>query len=371
MTASNPIGPGLVINQPTTSGPPGPAGPMGPTGPAGAPGPVAGWVDGLAMDYSGPTTGNVAAGSCMDSTNTRILSLATYTGFDIAIVGAGGRDQAGAFAADTWIAQHLIENPSGADVLLASASFTAPTIPVGYGPRFRWIGTLYNANVGQLASFRQYGRNQDRTYFWNDPLGSFADGAAGPQVRVFPITVPVYPLGPGAAFSDFVGLWNVRVQTSALVGVSARVDFGVPPAPNACSVLAPLAVSDSETSTEELPLRAFAGGASLIATIPDGVLLFSQLRGWRESLFSGPPASPTPAAVSFNTDTLPVAAPGQTAFTLSQVPLPAEAANLLLFVNGASYVQGVSFTLAGAALTWLDVPFTLQTTDAIIAYYQA
>lgn len=65
---------------------------------------------------------------------------------------------------------------------------------------------------------------------------------------------------------------------------------------------------------------------------------------------------------------LPVTAPGQTAFVL---PVPYLAGGLaVLAVNGIVYAQGTHYTIAGTALTWLDVPFTLSVGDDLIVEYQ-
>lgn len=58
----------------------------------------------------------------------------------------------------------------------------------------------------------------------------------------------------------------------------------------------------------------------------------------------------------------------QTAFVLSQAPV----AGGLIFVtvNGITYEQGTNFTVSGTTLTWTNVPFSLGTTDRLVARYQ-
>lgn len=60
--------------------------------------------------------------------------------------------------------------------------------------------------------------------------------------------------------------------------------------------------------------------------------------------------------------------PAQTIFALSQTPVPGGL--ILVSVNGAIYEQGVSFTVAGTVLTWLNAPFALGVTDRLVARYQ-
>lgn len=58
----------------------------------------------------------------------------------------------------------------------------------------------------------------------------------------------------------------------------------------------------------------------------------------------------------------------QTVFTLSQACV----ANGLtvLDVNGVVYVEGLHYTVAGTVLTWLNVDFTLKSTDLVTIRYQ-
>lgn len=58
---------------------------------------------------------------------------------------------------------------------------------------------------------------------------------------------------------------------------------------------------------------------------------------------------------------------GQTVFALSQ---PAVAGLSILFINAAGYAEGTHYTIAGAVLTWLDVPFTLDPLDTLVVKYQ-
>lgn len=65
---------------------------------------------------------------------------------------------------------------------------------------------------------------------------------------------------------------------------------------------------------------------------------------------------------------LPVGVDGQTVFALPTAYLAGGLA--VVTVNGVVYAQGTNYTIVGTVLTWLDVPFTLQTVDSLIVEYQ-
>jgi hypothetical protein len=65
--------------------------------------------------------------------------------------------------------------------------------------------------------------------------------------------------------------------------------------------------------------------------------------------------------------TLTVASAGQTAFTLPTAP--ANAAGLMLLVNGGSYAGPANVTVTGTTLTWVNPSFGLTPSDQVIALY--
>jgi len=78
---------------------------------------------------------------------------------DVSIAGpiAGGRDQAGAFDAPSWIHFFFIYNPITGDVSsLSSASPTAPTLPTGY-TFFVRCGAVYFKDTSVLTQSAQLG----------------------------------------------------------------------------------------------------------------------------------------------------------------------------------------------------------------------
>lgn len=66
---------------------------------------------------------------------------------------------------------------------------------------------------------------------------------------------------------------------------------------------------------------------------------------------------------------LPIAADGQTVFTLPDFPAD-EFTKFWVEVNGVSYYNPASVTLSGLVLTWLEAKaFKLKTTDTLVACF--
>lgn len=79
---------------------------------------------------------------------------------------AGGRDQAGAFDAPSWIHFFFIYNPVTGDVSsLSSASPTAPTLPTGY-TFFVRTGAVWFSDISQLLITYQMGDRATYNTYW-------------------------------------------------------------------------------------------------------------------------------------------------------------------------------------------------------------
>lgn len=79
---------------------------------------------------------------------------------------AGGRDQAGAFSASSWIHFFFIYNPTSGDVSsLSSASPTAPTLPTGY-TFFVRCGSVYFNGLSQIMRSYQMGDKVTYSTLW-------------------------------------------------------------------------------------------------------------------------------------------------------------------------------------------------------------
>lgn len=83
---------------------------------------------------------------------------------------------------------------------------------------------------------------------------------------------------------------------------------------------------------------------------------------WKQFLTSGA------SGAAFFEDELVIGLAGQTAFTLSFARIASGL--VVLSVNGQVLAEGTNFTLVGTALTWLNIPFALETTDALVVRYQ-
>jgi hypothetical protein len=104
-----------------------------------------------------------------------------YTGTVSAVItaaGAGGLD-AGAEAANTWYAVHLIGDSTGVNspAALLSTSATAPTLPAGYN-KFRRIGWVRNNAASDFRKFNQDWGGQTRIYI-NDVVRSEVNAFSG------------------------------------------------------------------------------------------------------------------------------------------------------------------------------------------------
>lgn len=75
----------------------------------------------------------------------------------------------------------------------------------------------------------------------------------------------------------------------------------------------------------------------------------------------------SPASHQHIVQSVTVATNGQTAITLTQTPK--DSADIVVKVNGLSYDNGVSYSISGTTLTWLNIPFLLETTDSVVIEY--
>ena len=59
---------------------------------------------------------------------------------------------------------------------------------------------------------------------------------------------------------------------------------------------------------------------------------------------------------------------GQVTFIL--VTTPTDSKTLTFSVNGVEYGETAEYTVSGVTITWLDVPFTMETTDLVVVRYR-
>jgi len=133
---------------------------------------------------------------------------------------AGGRDQAGAFDASSWIHFFFIYNPITGDVSsLSSASPTAPTLPTGY-TFFVRVGSVWFNSIRRILTSYQMG---DRITFntrwvkWNEHV---ADIAAVDEVDVSDFVPATAKLVHGViGLSDGVSARKMWVASDASTAV--------------------------------------------------------------------------------------------------------------------------------------------------------
>jgi len=143
---------------------------------------------------------------------------------------AGGRDQAGAFTASSWIHFFFIYNPiTGDKSSLSSASPTAPTLPAGY-TFFVRVGSTYVYGLGQLIANYQM---NDRVYLnLNTYLSDAAPVSAG-VLQTYDISarIPVTAkmvhgvMGTTTAASGLKGI-KVAADSGGLIFVGATIVAG-------------------------------------------------------------------------------------------------------------------------------------------------
>lgn len=112
----------------------------------------------------------VAAGYCMDSTNTTMLAISSALTKQIDATFAAGDDAGGMFtgtvAADTWYHFFLIKKDSNGDIDAGfDTSITAANIPSGY-TEYRHIGSVLTDGSSNILGFTQIGE----TFLWDDPI---------------------------------------------------------------------------------------------------------------------------------------------------------------------------------------------------------
>jgi hypothetical protein len=142
---------------------------------------------GVANNTTTPNTKlDVAAGVCSDGTNVQMLSVAAAT-IDCGTVGANGLDISG-LAINTWYHVFAIGKTDGTTALLASASPTSPTLPLGYTLKRR-IGSFKTDASAHIVGFFQ---NGDR-FSWRTAIQDVAAGAPGNSavMRVFSVPTGV------------------------------------------------------------------------------------------------------------------------------------------------------------------------------------
>lgn len=127
---------------------------------------VPGAISALGLSFTSVSTATVGRGSCRADNNIDNIVSSGALIANIASAGANGLDT-GAEAANTWYAVWLIGDPTGMNPVasLLSASFTAPTFPMGYTVKRR-IGAVRNNGSSDFIPFVQRWKGQTRRYWY-------------------------------------------------------------------------------------------------------------------------------------------------------------------------------------------------------------
>jgi hypothetical protein len=139
------------------------------------------FLDGLTHRMHSATAIHVAAGSARDSTDADDLVLAASVVLDCATAGPAiqGRDQAGAFAANTMVAIYLIGGAGNPVATIASTvfpTFGSPALPGTY-TKFRWLGSLSITGIANnVRPYQQSGNSCDRWHLYTDQTAAELTG---------------------------------------------------------------------------------------------------------------------------------------------------------------------------------------------------
>jgi len=214
-----------------------------------------GYVRGGRNNYvsaSAITIGTTSEKSCVQSSDQ--LDMIEWTGtlpIDITVAGIGGLDT-GAEAPSTWYAVYCVKDTAGLVSGVFSASFSAPTLPVGY--KYRRIGSVRNNSSSSFLNFICEEKGVQRRYwyisetFLNSQLTILSNGSAT-TITVISLTslVPptageinllthwsnfggasadsfvLYPSGSPALVPPYSGRFGLVTPTSATRAISIMV----------------------------------------------------------------------------------------------------------------------------------------------------
>lgn len=136
------------------------------------------YVDGLSMVWGSTTTLTVASGACRDSGNTNDITISATKTLTSTTVGIGGIDVAAA-GASSWYAVYVIGDSTGynASGIIGSLSSSAPALPRGYD-MYRRIGWVLTDGSSHFLAFYQYGKAENRTYYYDVVISELSGGNA-------------------------------------------------------------------------------------------------------------------------------------------------------------------------------------------------
>jgi len=193
-----------------------------------------GYVYGLPLTRVNANEVSMGDGTARSSDDTTdIVSLADDISIDITVVGAPNGLDAGAEAASTWYAIHLIDGAAVSTAGLFSLSATAPTLPTGYTV-FRRIGWILNNAASNFALGTWYGSGEDRRFVYSGEdfsattilLGGSAPGYTAVNAATFvPPTSREITLGAFFNATAAADIAELRQTGTAVADNSSTIRF--------------------------------------------------------------------------------------------------------------------------------------------------
>lgn len=136
------------------------------------------FVSGLQVSWTSTTALSVAAGSCVDSTGVKNMSLDLAQTITTTTSGKNGLD-VGTVAASTVYYVHLVSDSMGGNdpYVCYSLSKTAPTLVAGYDI-FRFIDVQVTDGSSHFLKNYNVGSYNNRTKFWDTAISVLSGGTA-------------------------------------------------------------------------------------------------------------------------------------------------------------------------------------------------
>lgn len=180
---------------------------------------------GISNDATTPNTLlDVAAGSCMDSTNTFQIVNASAVVINAANSGLNGLDT-GALAASSVYAVHVVSDPVTSNVngAMISLSSTAPVMPFGYSA-FRLIGyVVTDASSHFLKGYWTAGNSSMRLFMYDAPQATAITAGAATTYTAVDLSslVPAVdnlPVWIASAFTPGAASRTFKMQPTGATG---------------------------------------------------------------------------------------------------------------------------------------------------------
>lgn len=162
-----------------------------------------GFIQGYTLLYSNTTSLTVNSGTCLNSTNSEELTMASSRLLYInQVFGANDGLDTGTVTADRTYYVYIISNGSTVRTL-ASLNNTTPTLPGGY-TLYRMVGCFYVTNTSVIAPFIHVGKYNQRTYYFNFAYAVYDDGSYNnTTTKTVSLTNKIPPIANAALLNGY------------------------------------------------------------------------------------------------------------------------------------------------------------------------